>query len=277
LFLVSQAAILIFLFIYRYFKTEDAFIIVASVLVVMPLLLNVSLNIWLFRGRFKAIAPARSCYEKKYLKDLMGLGLMFFVIQIAALVMYATDNIIITQLYGPAEVVTYSLVYKYYSILYIVFGIISTPLWTMYVDAYKKREIKWIKGSVNNLVRLFYLFTFASAVMVLVSGVFFRLWIGPSFNPPLEINILVGIYVLLMIWGNIWVLPLNAAGRIKLQMIASIIVACLNVPAIYFFNIFFQSITAVVLGNILCILLSCGSMYYYYKITFDRQIDGQPA
>ena len=70
LFLVSQAAILIFLFIYRYLKTEDAFIIVASVLVVMPLLLNVSLNIWLFRGRFKAIAPARSCYEKKYLKDL---------------------------------------------------------------------------------------------------------------------------------------------------------------------------------------------------------------
>jgi O-antigen/teichoic acid export membrane protein len=267
-FLIGQLIVLALTFSITFYKGNNTFLLVAVVMSLVPLLLNVGLNFWYFFGTYKNIAPSWIRYEKKFLKELMTLGAMFFVIQIAGVVMYATDNIIITQLYSPDEVVTYSLLYKYYSIVYVVFGIISTPLWTMYVDAYKKGEKKWLLKSVKNLVRLFYLFIAVIVLMILCSKLFFSIWIGPSFNPPLLLNITVGVYVLLFIWGSIWVLPLNASGKIKAQMIVAILQALFNVPIILLMNKLFHNLSSVVIGNIICVLSGSGYIWFYYKKVF---------
>lgn len=57
----------------------------------------------------------------------MGLGLKFFIIQIATVVLYETSNLIIAQLFGPAQVTPYNVAGKYFGIIPMVMGIIMTP------------------------------------------------------------------------------------------------------------------------------------------------------
>jgi hypothetical protein len=50
------------------------------------------------------------------MKEIMGLGIRFFVIQIAGILLFSTGNIIISQLLGPEKVVPYNLSYQYFGI-----------------------------------------------------------------------------------------------------------------------------------------------------------------
>jgi O-antigen/teichoic acid export membrane protein len=272
LLLLGQLGILVVLYFISFHKISNAFLIVASVLSVVPLILNIGLNVYFFRGPFSNLSPSHRQYERKYLRNLVTLGAMFFVIQISAVIIYSTDNLIITWLYGPEQVVTYSLVFRYFSIVQIVFAIIMTPLWTMYVDAYQKKDMRWLSDSINNLVKLLYIFIGCIIIMIIASPLFFKVWIGNSFDPPLDICLAVSSYIALLAWGNIWVLPLNAAGKIKVQMIVSVLQALLNLPIIFLFNVFLPNLLSVVIGNIVCVLFGSGYMYFYYRKHFYHNV-----
>jgi len=275
LLLTSQAVILGILFYIKYSGMHPSLLYIITLLSVTPLLFNIVFNIYFFSTRYADIRPSFDSYEKSHLKEIMNLGGMFFVIQIAVLVMYATDNLIITQLFGPESVTMYSLVYRYFSIINFVFAIVNAPLWTMYVDAYSKGELNWISRSIKKLLKLFYVFVLAVIIMLLCSKVFFHLWISKSFDAPLLLESLVGFYVLSLVWGNIWVIPLNASGKIKLQMFVSISVAIVNIPLIYFIHLFVKNVSAVVLGNIICVLIGNAFMYFYFKKIFSRAVNSQ--
>jgi O-antigen/teichoic acid export membrane protein len=271
LLLLGQLSILFLLYIISFYKSSNTFLIVASVLSVVPLVLNIGLNVYFFNGPYKNLSPSLKQFERKYLRNLVRLGAMFFIIQISAVIIYSTDNLIITWLYGPEQVVTYSLVYRYFAIVQIVFGIIMTPLWTMYVDAYQKKDMQWLTDSINNLLKLFYFFIGCIVIMVIVSPIFFKIWIGSSFNPPLNICIVVSSYIVLLTWGSIWVLPLNAAGKIKVQMVVSVLQALLNLPIILLINVLLPNLISVVIGNIVCVIFGSGYMYFYYRKNFFHQ------
>jgi len=76
--------------------------------------------------------------------------------------------------------------------------------------------------------------------------------------------------MLVFVWGSIWVLPLNAAGIIKVQCIVSIAQAILNIPIILLINIFVNNINSVIVGNIVCIIVGSGIMYIYYRGKFSH-------
>ena len=64
----------------------------------------------------------------KYAKDIMSLGTKFFLIQIAAIIIFQTTNIVISQVLGPQHVTIYNIAYKYFFTINLIFIIILTPL-----------------------------------------------------------------------------------------------------------------------------------------------------
>ncbi len=47
---------------------------------------------------------------------------------------------LITKYIGANEVTTYSIVSKLFQILLILEGLISAPMWTLFIDAYVKKD-----------------------------------------------------------------------------------------------------------------------------------------
>ncbi|EPR67544.1 hypothetical protein [Cyclobacterium qasimii] len=121
-------------------KTTDGSLInLGLALCVAPVAVLIIANIYFFGTSYKDLKPSISHVNFSQSKNLFSLGLVFFVIQIASLVQYQTSNIIIAQSFGPYQVTTYNVVYKYFNVLGMGFGIFLTPFWSASTDAFFKK------------------------------------------------------------------------------------------------------------------------------------------
>jgi len=127
-------------------------IYLGTVFSVTPVLVLLSSSLWFYTHSYKKYAPSVKFVKFHFARDLMSLGIKFFVIQLAAVIFYQTSNIIIAHLFGPQEVTPYNIAYKYFSVITMSFSIIMLPLWSAYTEAWVKRDIDWIKNTINKLI-----------------------------------------------------------------------------------------------------------------------------
>ncbi|MFT3932616.1 MAG: MATE family efflux transporter [Chitinophagaceae bacterium] len=195
-----------------------------------PVIVLLLSSIWLYTHEYKKYAPSFKYIKFSYARDLMGLGIHFFLLQIAGVVLYETSNIIISQLFGPAEVTPYNIAYRYFGIVTMVMATVMTPFWSAYTEAWTKGDYEWIKNSLKKLRFLWLGITVMTIFMLLFSNFFYRLWVGKEIKVPASISIIIAIYVVMNAWNNIYSLFLNGAGKIKLQLYGCMLGMALNIP-----------------------------------------------
>ncbi|MCD8098647.1 MAG: hypothetical protein LUE31_11645 [Lachnospiraceae bacterium] len=82
---------------------------VAFVFSVAPILVYILAYPYTFKLKYKELAPRFSAVRLEYARELMGLGVQFFVIQITCLVAFSTSNVLIAQLVGVEQVTSYNI------------------------------------------------------------------------------------------------------------------------------------------------------------------------
>jgi O-antigen/teichoic acid export membrane protein len=171
----------------------------------------------------------------KYFKPLESLGVKFFILQIACIVIFATDNIIITQILGPAEVTPYNIAFKYFSIPIMAFTIIITPFWSAFTEAYTKNDMHWIKNSIQKIIKIWMLVVVGVIVLLVISNQFYLIWVDDKVQVPFLLSAFMGLYAIISTWNNIFAYFINGVGKIKLQMYYGIIAMVVNIPISIFF------------------------------------------
>jgi O-antigen/teichoic acid export membrane protein len=199
-----------------------------------PVLVFSASSIWFYSGQYKKYAPSVRHIDFSLSRDLMGLGAKFFVIQIAAIVLYETANIVISQLFSPAEVTPYNIAYRYFGIISMVFSIIMTPFWTAFTEAWHKKDMAWIENTMKNLNRLSLLAIFCILVMLSISKFVFRLWVGKDVVVPATISIVMAAYFMIYVRNMTYVYFLNGIGKVKLQLYSSVAGMIVNIPLAIF-------------------------------------------
>lgn len=200
--------------------TEGNLINLCVGLCVAPLLVVLLFNFSLFRKRYKPISPSIKSVDFKVLPDLMKLGVQFFIIQIAGVIQFQLVNFLIIRNFGPADVTEYNIAYKYFSILTMVWGIMTAPIWSAVTDAMAKREFIWVKSMARKYLRTFLLFLILAPIMLLLSTPMYNLWVGESINIPFALSFWVMVFNLVTMFGSLYVNILNGAGILKTQTIA---------------------------------------------------------
>ena len=214
--------------------TEGSLFYLALALGVSPVVILLLVSLFMFFGGYRSISPSINYVKKEQFKELWGLGGKFFIVQISAIIIFSTDNVIITQLLGPSEVPAYAIAHKYFGLISAVFAIISSPFWSAYTEAYSKNDIQWIMSTNKKLIKVWMgLFAF-SIVMLLGSTYFYHFWV-PGIEVPFLLSVIMCVYVNILAWGNIFVVFINGVGKIKLQLIVGIISMLVNVPLSYYF------------------------------------------
>ncbi len=231
-----------------------------------PVLVLLISSFWFFNRNYKMYAPSFKFVNFKYARDLMTLGIKFFVLQIAALVIYQTSNIIIAQLFGPAQVTPFNIAYKYFSIISMGFGIVMLPFWSAFTEAWYKKDIDWIKNVIRNLIIIWVIVSIGALIMLLCSNFIYSLWVGKEVVVPWSISIVMAAYVILNSWCVIFSNFLNGVGKIKLQIYSGILGAVINVPLAIFLGKHF-GIAGVFLSTcILAVISAVWSPIQYYKL-----------
>ncbi len=209
---------------------------VAVVFSAAPVLVYVVAYFITFYGKYRYLLPSVKSVNLNHTKDLLGLGVVFFVIQVSIMILFTTSNIIIAQLFGPEEVTIYNIAFKYFNVVTMGFMIVLTPLWNAYTDAYTKGDFDWI-GNVMRKIILFWILSLIGTVgMILVSSFVYSFWVGVEIGSSITIylSIACAAYVSIFNWHNIMTYFLNGVGKIRLQFYVAMLGTLSYVPlAIY--------------------------------------------
>jgi O-antigen/teichoic acid export membrane protein len=159
-----------------------------------------------------------------FAKGLFNLGIVFFIIQIAAIVQYQTANIIIAQNFSTGDVTSYNIVYKYFGMLQMIFNIFLAPFWSATTEAYFKNDIQWIKNSIKKYNYLNSLLLAVGILMLIFSSSIYTLWLGKG---KINIDFLLSfwgfIYFNVFMFGSKYVFFLNGISALRIQFCASVI------------------------------------------------------
>lgn len=235
---------------------------------------NLILIIYFFY-RHRNIIPSLLFFNLGKIKEISTLGIKFFIIQIAAIIIFTTDNIIITQILGPKEVTTYNIAFKLFSFVSIIHGIIIAPLWSGYTDAYAKGDILWIKKILRKMNLLMIPIILITLILTIFAKDIINIWIGPSIRVSQLLLLCMGVYMTISAWSNTYAYCINGIGKVNIQMATATIAGLINIPlSIYFAKECSLGVTGVVIGTIcsLMIFAVIGPIqihYFFKKSNYD--------
>jgi O-antigen/teichoic acid export membrane protein len=228
--------------------------VISFFIAVVPLIAN----IFLFKGKYKKYRPSFRYVKTNYVKELMSLGIQFFILQMAGVIVYSSSNIIITQLFGPSEVTPFNIAFKYYSVASMTFLMILTPFWSAYTDAYVKGDKEWIVRANKKLKTFWLLLAIVVVMMTAFANFAYSVWVGKNVRVPFSLSVSMAAYVLIFAWGNIFAYFINGAGKLRLQLWVAVTAGFLNIPlSVLLAKNFGLGIAGVTLATSIVLLPGC--------------------
>jgi O-antigen/teichoic acid export membrane protein len=223
---------------------------------IIPIIYFIGLNIYLFNRKFFLIKPSLSYINHKEFNSVGTLGFKFFILQIASIIIYSTDNLLISHYFSPSSVSQYSIPYKYFSIITILFSVILNYFWVVIAKYLVENNITRIKKVINKLIIIWCISIFVGILMILFSKFIFHFWFNNTIFIPFKLVIVCFLYVIIMAWCNIFSIVTNAYSKIKIQVLVSVFLMIINIPVcILLIEKFNMGIEAIPFGGILCMLI----------------------
>jgi O-antigen/teichoic acid export membrane protein len=246
--------------------TSGNLIYLGTVFSFTPVVVLTASSLWFYTHKYKLYAPSLKFVKFKFARDLMNLGIKFFIIQMASVILYQTSNVIIAHLFGPEQVTPYNIAYKYFGVITMTFSIVMMPFWSAFTEAWFKKDVAWIKNTVNKLILLWILVAITALVMFVFSGFIYRMWVGKEIKVPVSVSVVMALYVVLNGWCGIFSQFLNGVGKVKLQLYFGIFGAIINIPMAIFLGKHL-GIYGVVLSTVILAMISAvWSPIQYRKI-----------
>lgn len=178
--LISSSINLIYLFL---FKSGDDISRLFNLSIVYAISVNLPLiicTIALFLSKFKESIPSFKYFDISLAKKILNLGLSFFVIQILFMVITASNEFFISNIFGADKVVEFQIYNKVFYTFVTLFSLISNPIWSAVARASSENNMKL----VSSLFRKLLLAVFAGIFGVMIIAFFFHalvnVWLGET-------------------------------------------------------------------------------------------------
>lgn len=226
---LTQILLVIVLFILVKF-TNGSLINLAFAMGGTSLFVLLNSNMWTFKTVLSPYRPSLKCVRFRLAKGIMSMGILFFFIQIIAIAFYQTNNLIISHFVGPSEVTVYNIAYKYMQVLTMTFTIIITPFWSAFTEANVNNDYSWMRNTTKKLVRLFLVMIALAIAMIVISPVFYHIWLHGLVEVPILVTLLVAGFHIANMWSTLWTQLLCGFGKIRLQVICSTLCCLLYLP-----------------------------------------------
>lgn len=226
-FLTNVLALLLVAVVYAF--AEPSIVLVSFCYGAAIVLANAILTLQLFK-RNPEFRPRLSFFDQKKLKDLCALGVKFFIIQLAVLIIFTTDKIIITQFMGPSYVVPYEVIYKLFSIFTLLHGLLIAPLWPAFTDAYGRGDFAWIVHSIKIQIKIFTFMLIGMLLLACMGPHVVKIWVGDVVDVGLLTYLLFALLTALSVWSNIFAYLANATSQLGTQLVSAILAALVNIP-----------------------------------------------
>ncbi len=176
------------------------------------------------------LRPRLALVDRSSIRELLDSGWSFFLIQVAAVVVFSSDNLIVSHYLGASEVTPYSVTWRVVGLAALLQSLIFPALWPAYAEAYAKRDYGWIRRTfLMTMKGTVALNVFCVAVLMLVGRSLIRIWAGSSAVPGMHLLLAMGVWAIVNGFMSVESCLLAALNRIREQAVLSILAAALNI------------------------------------------------
>lgn len=243
---------LMLIYFLQYYNKQSLILLGIYSSIIMTLL-PVCAFLYFFTTKYKNFSPSYYFFDKKKFKDLLNQGSGFFIIQISALVLFSTDNMIISHIFQPSDVVPYNIAYKLFNIPILVFGIMLTPFWAVFNEAQNKNNFDWISTTIKKLLKIFSLIILFVLLLLIFSNTIYKIWLSDRVLIEFKMSFFMGLYAIIQMFNQIFVTYIFSTGKIRIQVIIGFLAAVFNIPlSIYFCNKLHFGPEGVILATTVC-------------------------
>jgi O-antigen/teichoic acid export membrane protein len=176
------------------------------------------------------LLPRPSLLDRGPCKELLNSGSSFFLIQVAAVVVFSSDNLVVSHYLGAAEVTPYSVTWRLVGMATLLQSLIFPALWPAYAEAYARRDYAWIRRTFSVTIKGTLALNLACVTaLVLFGRTLIRVWAGPAAVPTSYLLLAMGVWGLISGFMSVESCLLAALNRIREQALLSIVAAILNI------------------------------------------------
>ena len=269
--ILSKTLMVVALVLYKYFNVH-AMIYVVILEGSVQLIKNIIAFIYI-KHVDKRLSPNFKSIDFSCSKGILGFGIQIFFMQIAALVLNSTDNIIIMKFFGATDVTPYSMCHKYFSIINAFFVAASGPLWTSYTNAYVLKDVKYIKATLKKALMFYGLTLVGIIISFFIFKPFMKFYLGKELDYQTGIIALVGLYYALLIFSHNFSAFVHGISKVKLTTVACIIGAIVNIPASIILSVNFgMRLNGIIMGSIISLIITT-TAYVYTTIKEIRRLE----
>ncbi len=260
------------LFVYILTAYAESSLVLLSLAYGSSLMLsNIILTFWFYSVN-PLLRPNVRVIQFDKFKSLLGLGVNFFVVQIAVIVLFSTDKIIIAQLLGVDYVTSYDLMYKVFGAVTLFHSLFMLPLWSSFSHSMTKKDYEWIKKMMTSQLKLICVIVVATIPLVIMFPHIIFYWVGDIKYMDFNTYVVMGLYVVILAWNNVFSMFINSTGYLKLSVFITVFISILNIPlSIFFINVLGFSMDGVLWATICCLLFGAiAGPIQYFCIVYEK-------
>lgn len=270
---ISNLICLIIIYILKS-TIESSLPLLGLILSGIPVLVLIIASLYFFSTRYKQYAPSIKYVDFKESRNLLNLGIKFFILQASGIIMYSTTNLLITQFSAPEDVTVYNISYKMFSVFTMLYGIILTPMWSATTEAFAVNDLNWIRKFIGKMQKLGFAMVILISIALIFSNQIYHAWIGDRVIVPFSVSVLVSINTLIYLMTAVYVSFQNGIGKIKLTLYWVVIEIIIYLPISYLFAIVLNfGFIGILIAAILCELPGKAiQIIQYHKVINQRAV-----
>ncbi len=172
------------------------------------------------------LRPAWSHVSRASALRLLRIGSLFVLLQLAAALAFASDNIIAAQVLGPAAVAEYAITARLFIIAPTLVTFVLAPLWPAYGEAIARGDHVWVRRALSRSLWVALGITGGtSMLLVAFGGPILRIWVGSAIRPSSGLLLGLGVVSVLLSVGSALAVFLNGLGAIRVQVACGLVMA----------------------------------------------------
>lgn len=135
---------LLYVLCFRYSNAEDALLNLSLAYLLISNLPILIAGCIVFMTALKDCRPRMKYVDKRIIKQVMGIGSVFFACQILYMLIINTNEFLITRLFGSQYTTEYTFYYKITSLISMFVMLALTPVWSVVTKAQEEKNYSWL-------------------------------------------------------------------------------------------------------------------------------------
>lgn len=191
----------------------------------------------------------------KFIKEIILLGSKYMIIQVGLLFVFTSDNYILSNAFGPKEIVPYEVINKLFQFpVMIIFAGLS-PLWSMFAKDYIDNNAESLRTKFRKFNYFFIGIVFFVTAIAVVCPFVISIWIKNPIIIPKHLVLFITVVTALRIFISFYSFFLYGIGKINRYIVVLLISVAVKVPLTYYFIHLGYGVKSVVISTLFILFL----------------------